>query len=62
MIRESGENWELWWSGRVAPTIYVIEPVNQSYDDYHERKKKEEAGARKVPFGFSRALDEPPSD
>jgi hypothetical protein len=43
------------------PTIQVIERADESYDEYHERKKKEESGARKVPFGFLRALsDEEP--
>lgn len=46
-----------WWL--VAPsdraTISVIDKPSESYSEYYERKKREE-GARRVPFGFSRAL------
>lgn len=32
-------------------TISVIDSPKESYDEYHERIKREE-GRRKVPFGF----------
>jgi general stress protein 26 len=55
-IWESGDNW--WFrSGQTAPTISVIEKPSESYDAYHERKKREE-NRRRVSFGFSRVLDE----
>lgn len=39
------------------PTIHVIERAEESYNEYHERKKREESKKR-VPFGFARALEE----
>lgn len=50
----SGQNWYE-TSGLKVPTIAVIEPASESYDDYHERKKREQ-DAERLPFGFSRAL------
>jgi hypothetical protein len=42
------------------PTINVIERPAESYDAYHERKKKEERDGepKRVPFGFGRVLEE----
>lgn len=54
MIRWSGQNW-FQRSNGYQPTISVIESKAESYDEHHERRKREE-GAEKVPFGFSRAL------
>ena len=56
MIFESGENWYA-NSGLSAPTISVIDRPEESYDEYHERKVREQ-GARRVRFGFARVLDE----
>lgn len=35
----------------VVTTIQVIDPPKESYDEYHERMKKEE-GRKRMPFGF----------
>jgi hypothetical protein len=59
-VIESGDNWWL-TSGLLAPTITVIEQPVESYDSYHERKKREESG-RRVPFGFARALHDEHAD
>lgn len=48
----TGDEWR--WSltaGTSRPTIDVIEPAE---------KRKPRAGARRVPFGFARALDPAP--
>lgn len=56
MITWSGQNWYCRPSG--APTtIAVIDREKESYEEYHQRKKREEAG-RVVPFGFARELEE----
>ena len=52
----SGQNWY------ETPSVYVrtmsiIEAPADSYDAYHERKKREE-GRKRVPFGFARALED----
>lgn len=62
MIQWSGQNWYE-WSGLTAPTIAIIEPSRESYDEYYERRKREE-DVPKVPFGFARAAvdDEPEAD
>ncbi len=54
MITWSGQNW---WERPAyhRPTIAVIEPPSESYDAYADRREREK-GARRVPFGFSRAL------
>lgn len=57
MIQWSGQNWYE-RSGMLAPTIVVIDRKADSYEEYHQRMKREE-GAERVPFGFSRALLEP---
>lgn len=51
----SGWNWYVRDGGGYRPTISVIDRPAESYDAYHERRKREE-GARRVPFGFARAL------
>lgn len=42
------------------PTISVIEKPAETYEQYHQRKKREENDGepKKVPFGFARALVE----
>lgn len=62
MIWESGENWYLRPTGH-WPTISVIERGQESYDEYADRRERERT-ARRVPFGFGRALadDESPAD
>jgi hypothetical protein len=60
MIHYSGQNFYMRPSG-YAPTISVIEKPTESYAEHHERKSREE-GARRVPFGFSRALAAGPSN
>jgi hypothetical protein len=42
------------------PTIAVIERPAESYDAYHQRKKREEEHGepRKVAFGFARVLED----
>jgi hypothetical protein len=52
----SGQNWYERPSGH-TPTIHIIERPSESYDAYHERKKREEDKPR-VPFGFARVLVE----
>lgn len=54
MIEYSGQNWHLRDAG-YRPTISVIEPPAESYDEYAERKLRERNAVR-VPFGFSRVL------
>lgn len=51
----SGQNWYE-TSGRAHATIAVIERPAPSYDQYAERKARE-AKAKRVPFGFARALE-----
>lgn len=55
-FRDSDDRWEL-TSGLAAPTIAVIELPVESYDAFHERKKREE-GAPRRSFGFGRILDD----
>lgn len=54
MIQWSGQNWYQRANG-YTQSINVIEKPSESYDAYHERKKRTE-NARTVPFGFARAL------
>jgi hypothetical protein len=55
-FRDSDDRWEM-TSGLAAPTIAVIERPAESYDQHHERKKREE-GAPRRSFGFGRVLDD----
>jgi hypothetical protein len=57
IIRDPHE--EQRWRDVPVPTIQVIERPAESYDAYHERKKREERDGepRKVPFGFGRVLE-----
>lgn len=59
MIQWSGQNWYR-KSGQNAASIYVIEKPAETYDQYHERKKREEEQEkpRRVPFGFSLPAEE----
>lgn len=59
MIEWSGVNW--YYRRQDQPTIYVIERPSESYDDYHERMKRED-GREKVPFGFARAVPRPDTE
>lgn len=52
----SGENWYM--APAVVPHVMVIEPKSESYDEYHERQKRQEGVPRRS-FGFARVLDEP---
>lgn len=54
-ISWSGQNWYR-TSGMMQPSMMVIEKRSPSYDEYADKKAREKA-ARKVPFGFARALE-----
>lgn len=57
MIFESGESWYLRSDGARA-SIEVIEAHPKTVEKRRKKeRKKREKGARKVPFGFARALD-----
>lgn len=60
MITWQGQNWFMESGGWSPPSIHVIERPAESYDAYHDRKKAEDDGARKVRVGFARVLDEDP--
>lgn len=55
MIWESGENWYQDAAYTHHRTIDVIERPEEGYEEYADRREREK-GARRVPFGFARAL------